>query len=122
MITRAVLRPGQKGTHRLVQKYGERLVCVRYRYDYPNKTRYKTVELIIDAQPWEPPPPHPQETRAPTREVHYTRQVAVRIGYEEKDLQRQIKTVGGAWSRTEKVWYANEYYVRQIGLGDRIVK
>jgi len=33
METRATLRPGQKGTRKLLERYGERLVCVRYLYD-----------------------------------------------------------------------------------------
>jgi len=31
--TRLSLAPGQNGTKKLVATYGERLVCVRYRYD-----------------------------------------------------------------------------------------
>lgn len=27
------LKPGMKGTKRLVEKYGDSLLCVRYRYD-----------------------------------------------------------------------------------------
>jgi hypothetical protein len=27
------LKPGQKGTKRLLAQYGDRLICVRYRYD-----------------------------------------------------------------------------------------
>ena len=27
------LKPGQSGTRRLVEKYGDALLCVRYRYD-----------------------------------------------------------------------------------------
>lgn len=33
METRLTLRPGQPGTRKLVYKYGERLVCVRIRYE-----------------------------------------------------------------------------------------
>jgi hypothetical protein len=29
----AHLKPGQKGTQRLQKKYGDALLCVRYRYD-----------------------------------------------------------------------------------------
>jgi hypothetical protein len=28
-----LMKPGQKGTRKLVELYGSRLVCVRYRYD-----------------------------------------------------------------------------------------
>jgi hypothetical protein len=33
METRLSLAPGQNGTKKLLARYGERLVCVRYRYD-----------------------------------------------------------------------------------------
>jgi hypothetical protein len=33
MRTRLHLKPGQKGTKQLLAQYGDRLVCVRYRYD-----------------------------------------------------------------------------------------
>jgi hypothetical protein len=52
MEIRTVRRPGEKGTQDLVKKYGERLVCIRYRYDPVRKKRLKTVELIIAARDW----------------------------------------------------------------------
>lgn len=33
MKTHTHLKPGQKGTKRLVEQYGDALLCVRYRYD-----------------------------------------------------------------------------------------
>ena len=33
MRARLILKPGQRGTKKLCAEYGERLVCVRYRYD-----------------------------------------------------------------------------------------
>jgi len=47
------LRPGQRGT-KLLREYGDRLVCVRYRYDEQNARRLKTVELVVEAVPWWP--------------------------------------------------------------------
>jgi len=47
-ITRLKLKPGQKGTKALVAKYGDDLVCVRYRYVDATNTRIKTVELIVE--------------------------------------------------------------------------
>ena len=44
METRATLRPGQKRTHKLVARFGDRLVRVRYLYDADAGRRYKTVE------------------------------------------------------------------------------
>ncbi len=33
MKTRLDLKPGQRGTKKLSELYGDQLVCVRYRYD-----------------------------------------------------------------------------------------
>lgn len=46
MLTQTTLRPGQKGTKSLAEKYGDRLVCVRYKYDEKTGRRLATVELI----------------------------------------------------------------------------
>ena len=54
MDTKLTLKPGQRGTKKLVKEYGDRLVCVRYRYDGENNMRYKTVELIVDTTKWSP--------------------------------------------------------------------
>jgi len=40
------------GTKRLVARYGERLVRVRYLYDEARNRRLKTVELVIEETPW----------------------------------------------------------------------
>ena len=55
MRTRLTLHPHQDGAKQLRERYGERLVCVRYRYDEATKERWKTVELIIEKSVWEPP-------------------------------------------------------------------
>src|SRR3989454_11016778 len=51
------LKPGQKGTKQLLAQYGDRLICVRYRYDAQRKKRFKTVELLVAERDWEPPRP-----------------------------------------------------------------
>lgn len=47
-------KPGEIGTKQLTEKYGELLVCVRYRLDEKRKKRLKTVELIIEEKEWMP--------------------------------------------------------------------
>ncbi len=54
MSNLVTLRPGARGTIRLVHQYGEKLICVRYRYKQDTRTRIKTVELIVDERPWTP--------------------------------------------------------------------
>src|SRR5713226_1277422 len=48
MEIRLTLRPGMSGTKKLLARYGERLVCVRYRYDRATGRRVKTAELIVE--------------------------------------------------------------------------
>lgn len=52
MRTRLTLAPGANGTKKLMERYGTRLVCVRYRYDDERRRRIKTVELIEEESPW----------------------------------------------------------------------
>src|SRR5438093_13105331 len=51
------LKPGQKGTKRLLAEYGSGLIGVRYRYDEDRKKRFKTVELVIAKRDRRPRPP-----------------------------------------------------------------
>jgi hypothetical protein len=47
MKTRTHLKPGQKGTKRLVEKFGDSLLCVRYRYDEKRGVRLKRQSLML---------------------------------------------------------------------------
>lgn len=121
MLIRTVRKPGEPGTQKLVSKYGDRLVSVRYRYDPTKGKRYKTVELIIAEEDWRPPETIvPEETPKPQRPT--TPIVPIRIHYTERDLQRQLKAIGGTWDPGKKLWYAPEEYIRRIGLSKRIVR
>ncbi len=68
MKTRLILKPGQRGTKRLSEKYGDALFCVRFRYDAELRQRLKTVELIVERSEWTPPPPrYTADTLVPLR-------------------------------------------------------
>ena len=54
MKARLTLQPGQDGTRKRVEKYGDRLLYVRYRHDPGRKRRVKTVERIEEEVPWLP--------------------------------------------------------------------
>ena len=45
------LKPGENGTPRLVERFGDSLLCVRYRYDAIRGVRIKTAEIIVDERP-----------------------------------------------------------------------
>jgi hypothetical protein len=109
MKTRLILRPGSRGTRKLLAQHGQRLVCVRYRYDERLKRRDKTVELIIDSIYWEPKPPRPST------------KVNVRIGYREGELRNKIKKAGGQWDGKKQVWRIRYDKAVELKLQNRIV-
>lgn len=110
MFTGTKLKPGQKGTKKMLAEYGSRLLCVRYRYDAERRRRYKTVELIVDESDWEPP-------RRKAQEI-----VKLRVGASERDWQRRVRAAGGRWNPAERVWELRYDKVSEIGAQSRIVK
>jgi hypothetical protein len=109
MFTGTKLKPGQKGTKKMVAEYGSRLLCVRYRYDAARGRRYKTVELIVDESDWKPP-------RQKAREV-----VKLRVGAFERDWQRRVRAAGGRWNPAERVWELRYDKALEIGAEGRII-
>lgn len=122
MLVRTVRKPGDPGTLKLVAKYGDRLLNVRYRYDPAKGKRYKTVELIVAEEDWQPPAEPRDDITPPVPAPGYTPRVPLRIHYSEKELQQKVKAIGGIWNAAEKLWYAPEAYVQRIGLEGRIVR
>jgi hypothetical protein len=112
MRARAKRLPGQPGTKALLKTYGDRLVCVRYRYDRAQRKRYKTVELIVEEAPWEPPPVVP----APETIVY------LRVAWGEAVVARRIKQAGGQWRRDYKLWALCYAQAEQLDLLDRMVE
>ncbi|HEX7830646.1 MAG TPA: hypothetical protein VF787_13400 [Thermoanaerobaculia bacterium] len=109
--TRLTLRPGQPGTRKLVEEYGPRVVCIRYRYDDANKKRYKTVELIVEEVDWLPRARRP----AVTDLVH------IRLQYNELALRESVKLMGGTWHPTTRTWRLAYGAVVVLRLTDRLV-
>lgn len=111
MRIRTVRKPGEPGTQKLVEKFGKRLVSVRYRYDPQAGKRYKTVELIIAEEDWQPPgsPDHP----APATEHPTTPLVPLRIQHTEKDLRRQLIAIGGTWNPETRLWYRTHSFLHK---------
>ena len=113
MKTRLSLAPGQNGTKKRLARYGERLVCVRYRYDPARRGRHKTVELIVKITPWIP------NRRNPRREPEDL--AAVRIGFFETAVRERIKAAGAIWRPRQRMWKVDWKTVRELGLQDRVV-
>lgn len=106
------LKPGQKGTIRLVEEFGEKLLCVRYRYDEKRQVRMKTVEIIVDERPCDP------NMRHRDKDI-----VAVMVPFTKIALRDRLKAVGGRWNPEEKIWKVPFGAIRNDAeLVDRIVK
>jgi hypothetical protein len=77
------MKPGARGTRKLLGQYGDLLVCVRYRYDELRGKRFKTVELLVEEADWSPP-------RRPF--------VLLELRSWETQLRERVKRAGGATS------------------------
>jgi hypothetical protein len=95
MKTRLILKAGQPGTKRLVAKYGDSLLCVRFKYDEKSRQRLKTVELIIERSDWSPPAPR------------YSAESLVPLKIAAYDMQhrQEAKAAGARWNPEEKLWF-----------------
>ncbi len=112
MKTYTHLKPGQNGTKRLVDQYGDKLLCVRYRYDEIRHVKMKTVEIIVDEKPCKPP-------------LRYQDQdmVEVVVPFSDKDLRDRLRAVHGRWDPEERLWRVLFGSIKgDIQLTERILK
>lgn len=105
MDVTTTLKPGDMGTKHLVREYGERLVCVRYRYDGDRHKRFKTVELIVD---------RPVKATAALRPD--AEPVAVRLPYDDGATRELMKRHGGRWDPQTRLWWLGALTVRMLGF------
>ena len=112
MLNTRKLAPGQKGTKKLHEQFGDRLLCVRYRYDDQLRKRFKTVELIVEETAWTPP----------ARLLAANTIVGVRVELAEVQLQRKVKQAGGKWNPARRLWEIRYDQAVKLALKDRIEK
>lgn len=110
METRLTLRPGQNGTRNLLERFGKRLVRVRYRYDEERRRRYTTVGLIVAESDWAP------RARTPEDMVY------VRVSYSEEGLRAKLKALGALWRPRLKLWELPWGVARGLAIEDRVVR
>lgn len=111
-MIRKIMQPGQPGTKKLVETYGDNLICVRYRYDDQKKMMYKTIEIIIDEKPWE---------LSNVKKISKYKSMNIRIDYNELELRSRIKVCGGKWNPQKKMWQLSYQKIKELDLLDRIV-
>lgn len=111
------LKPGEPGTARLLRRFGDRLICVRYRHDPESNKHITTVELIVDER----------EATGGYHPIYPTRrapkqQVLVRIGFEETDLRARVKQADRRWDPDRRGWILPYATVQALGLEGRIME
>ena len=114
MEVEKTLRPEAPGARKYVERFGERLVCVRHRRDDTRGRRVTTVELVLDERPFPPTSLHWAPKASPT--------LLLRIAYGESARRRAVKEAGGRWVPELKLWEVPRQQVAQLGLEDRVVK
>jgi hypothetical protein len=111
MKTKLTLRPGDRGTKKLAEFYGDRLVAVRYRYDPETGVRIKTAEIIVDEREYPPA----QE------DLHPHDLLLVEVGYQETTLRERVKKAGGRWSPNLQGWILPRHRVVKLNLQHRLM-
>lgn len=96
---------GQPGTARWLGRFGDRLLCVRYREDPVTGERYTTVELIVDERGPKP------GTR-----------MLFEIKLNESGLRQRVREHGGQWDGKRQLWHLPFETILALGLEDRIVE
>jgi hypothetical protein len=109
MQARLKLKPGQRGTKKMVELYGTRLICVRYRYDEARQKRLKTVELVVEEIPWTPG-------------YKPNSIVCLRVEFTELELQERVQAAGGEWDSLGCLWELPYKTVVSLGLEGRVVR
>ena len=105
------LPAGERGTKKLTSKYGERLLCVRYRYDMVRRKRVTTVELIEDVK----------FLRHSKRKPPRNKIVQITVAYGEARIGKLVREAGGKWNRNARVWELPYGEVLDLGLQERLV-
>jgi hypothetical protein len=86
--------PGKPDTKKFVAQYGDRLVCVRYRYDAELRCRHTTVEVIGETTPWEPASPR----------ISADTLVLLTVASGEVARGKTIGAAGREWDKQRNVW------------------
>lgn len=105
------IHAGQPGSRKYMEKYGDRFVCVRHRYDTDSGKRLKTIELIEDEGPV-----RLRKTWIPKNKI-----LLIRVEYGETDVARLVKAAGGRWNREKRGWELEFQQVHALGLESRII-
>jgi hypothetical protein len=103
------LRPHQPGTLKLVRRYGDALLCVRYREDARGRQRCTTVELVIDEGPVQ-------------RRITGRSLVQVSLPFDDEETRHRAKALGARWDNVHRRWLMSLKMARALGLKARALR
>ena len=112
IITKKTLNAGNPGTRKWMKEYGDKFVCVRYKYDSERKRKIKTVEPVVEEEHWAQ-----DKNRIPANKI-----VNNRINYGEVNLGKLIRYAGGKWNRGKRLWELPYRDAVSLDLVERIVE
>ena len=107
--------PSLDGTRRLAREFGDRLVCVRHRYDDASALRVTTVEIVAHVDPLCGCAPPPRSAVAAWEPVW------VRLAPDARALHRQALEAGGRWHCEHRLWEVPRWLVARLDLGGRLI-
>jgi len=111
MKAQRTLLPGDPGAKNMTDKYGDRLICVRYRFDPSTSRKFKTVELIEEEIRREK-----HSGRIPVNKI-----LEIRVHVTEYRLRQTVKAAGGRWNPAKQAWRLPYGMIKNMGLEHRII-
>lgn len=99
----------QAGALKLARRFGDALVCVRYRHNPEGSYRYTTVELVVDEAPV-------------ARRADPDATVMVHVAFGDTKLQKLARTHGARWDDRKRLWAMPRRAAKKLGLLECIVK
>ena len=108
------LKPGDNGTKRLTARYGDRLVCVRYRQDKTKNRRYTTIEIIVDEGPIE------QNKLYRLAPEERALNVCIYVADGDNETRAKVIEAGGKYLPERRLWCLPLGKVVKLGLIERL--
>jgi hypothetical protein len=97
------LHPGQPGTQGWLRMHGGQLLCVRYRVDALERTRYTTIELLVASAPL-----HHRE--------HPATQVYAALDGKNRALRESAQRLGAQWDEANRMWRMSLAAAQALGI------
>lgn len=102
------IAPGSPGSLKLLRRYGNALLCVRYRDDPAHARRLITAELVIEVRP--------------IPNSHRSSLVYIPLKPTESEARQTACLMGAKWSQTKQAWAMSRKTAERLNLLHRALK